>query len=126
MLWVPVPVYIVEAQPKDPYYNYGRQIFFFEQNTFIPVWKQIYNRSGEYWRTGSLWVEFPRFQANGKETVCMDGVGLFMTDEKTNRTTVASDTGDNILGRLGGPSVNYNTGLDGTIFDLDKFLQFGK
>lgn len=126
MLWVPVPVYIVEAQPKDPYYNYGRQIFFFEQNTFIPVWKQIYNRSGEYWRTASLWVEFPRFQANGKETVCMDGVGLFMTDEKTNRTTVASDTGDNILGQSGGPSVNYNTGLEGSIFDLDRFLQYGK
>ena len=66
---------IVEAMPKDPYYNYGRQIFSIEQNSFAPVWKQIYNRSGEYWRTGVLWAEFPRFKQEGKDIVCFDGVG---------------------------------------------------
>ena len=126
MLWVPVPVYIVEAEPKDPYYNYGRQIYFFEQNTFTPVWKQIYNRSGEYWRTGGLWFEFPRFHVNGKETVCFDGVGTIIADEKTNRGTVGLDTGDNLLGKKGGPSVNYNTGLGSGVFDLGRFLEYGK
>jgi Protein of unknown function (DUF1329) len=126
ILWVPVPVYIIEATPKDPYYNYGRQIFFLEQNTFTPVWKQIYNRSGEYWRTGGLWFEFPRFKVDGKELVCLDGVGTIIGDEKTNRGTVGMDTGDNMLGKKGGTTVHYNTGLGGDIFQLERFLEYGK
>ena len=126
LLWVPVPVYIVEAAPKDPYYNYGRQIFFLEQNTFAPVWKQIYNRSGEYWRTANLWPEFVRFKPNGKEYVCFDGVGLVIGDEMTNRGTAAIDNGDNALGKRGGPTVHYNTGLGGDVFELGRFLEYGK
>jgi hypothetical protein len=126
VLWVPVPVYIVEAMPKDPYYNYGRQVFFFEQNSFTPIWKQIYNRNGEYWRTGGLWFEFPRFKVDGKEYVCFDGVGSSISDEKTNRGSAGIDTGDNVLGKLGGPTVHYNTGAGGDIFQLERFLEYGK
>lgn len=126
MLWVPVPVYYVEANPKDPYYNYGRQIFSIEQNSFSPVWKQIYNRSGEYWRTGTLWAEFPRFKHEGKEYVCFDGVGTIIGDEKTNRGTAGLDNGDMALGKAGGPTVHYNTGLNGDIFQLERFLEYGK
>lgn len=127
LLWVPVPVYIVEAMPKDPYYNYGRQIYYLEQNTFVPNWKQIYNRSGEYWRTGGLWFEFPRFKVEeGKEIVCLDGVATSIIDEKSNRGTVGVDTGDTLRGRSGGPTVAYNTGLGSDIFQLERFLEYGK
>ena len=126
MLWVPVPVYIVEAIPKDPYYNYGRQIFFFEQNSFTPVWKQIYNRNGEYWRTGTLFFEFPHFKGDGKEQVCVDGTGILFSDEKTGRGTVSVDTGNNLEGREGGPTVHYNTDLGPEIFQLERFLEYGK
>jgi hypothetical protein len=126
MLWVPVPVYYVEAEPKDPYYNYGRQIFSIEQNSFAPVWKQIYNRSGEYWRTGNLWAEFPRFKQNGKELVCFDGTGVVISDEKTNRGTAGLDNGNIPLGKDGGPTVHYNTGISSDIFQLEQFLQYGK
>ncbi|MEW6296208.1 MAG: DUF1329 domain-containing protein [Thermodesulfobacteriota bacterium] len=126
MLWVPVPVYIVEAFPKDPYYNYGRQIFFLERNTFTPVWKQIYNRSGEYWRTGGLWFEYPRYKFDGKEYVCFDGVGTIIGDEKTNRGTVGMDNGDAMLGKQGGTTVHYNTGVGGDLFELGRFLEYGK
>jgi uncharacterized protein DUF1329 len=126
MLWVPVPVYYVEAEPKDPYYNYGRQIYSIEQNSFAPVWKQIYNRSGEYWRTGNLWAEFPRFKQNGKDLVCFDGVGTAIGDEKTNRGTAGLDNGNMPLGKEGGPTVHYNTGLGGDVFQLERFLEYGK
>jgi Protein of unknown function (DUF1329) len=128
LLWVPVPVYIVEAMPKDPYYNYGRQIYYLEQNSFVPNWKQIYNRSGEYWRTGGLWFEFPRFKMEGgKEIVCLDGVATSIIDEKSNRGTLGVDTGDLLRGRSGGgPTVSYNTGLGSEIFQLERFLEYGK
>ncbi|MGE0824893.1 MAG: DUF1329 domain-containing protein [Candidatus Binatia bacterium] len=126
MLWVPVPVYFVEAEPKDPYYNYGRQIYSIEQNSYAPVFKQIYNRSGEYWRTGTLWAEFPRFKHDGKEYVCFDGVGTVIGDEKLNRGTAGLDNGNIPLGKEGGPTVHYNTGRSGDIFQLEQFLQYGK
>lgn len=126
MLWVPVPVYIVEAEPKDPYYNYGRQIFWIEQNSFTPTWKQIYNRSGEYWRTGGLWFEYPRFKHEGKEYVCLDGVGTIIGDEKTNRGTVGMDNGDMAAGNNAGATVHYNTGAGSDIFQLERFLEYGK
>jgi hypothetical protein len=127
LLWVPVPVYIVEAAPKDPYYNYGRQIYYLEQNSFTPNWKQIYNRSGEYWRTGGLWFEYPRFKAEGgKEIVCLDGVATSIIDEKSNRGTVGVDTGNNLIGKSDGPTVSYNTGLGSDIFQLERFLEYGK
>jgi hypothetical protein len=125
-LWVPVPVYIVEAFPKDPYYNYGRQIFFIERNTFTPVWKQVYNRSGEYWRTVSPWFEFPRYKFDGQDHVCFDGVGNVISDEKTNRGTVGFDNGDGMRGKQGGATVHYNTGSGSEIFELGRFLEYGK
>lgn len=126
LLWVPVPVYYIEAMPKDPYYNYGRQIFSIEQNSFTPVWKQIYNRSGEYWRTGTLWVEFPRFKNGDKDFVCFDGVGTVIGDEKTNRGTAGLDNGNMPLGKEGGATVHYNSGRSGDIFQLERFLEYGK
>lgn len=127
LLWVPVPVYIVEATPKDPYYNYGRQIYYLEQNSFTPNWKQIYNRSGEYWRTGGLWFEYPRFKVEGgKEVVCLDGVATSIVDEKTDRGTVGVDTGDILKGKIGGPTVSYNTGLGSDAFQMERFLEYGK
>jgi len=128
LLWVPVPVYIVEAEPKDPYYNFGRQVYFFERNSFVPLWKLSYNRSGEYWRTGGLIFEFVRFKDPVKgEIVCFDGTSTSIVDEQTNRGTTGIDTGGNLTGQpLGGPTVYYNTGLGADAFDLARFLQYGK
>ncbi len=126
LLWIPVPVYIVEGVPKDSYYNYGRMIFWLEQASFTPTWKQVYNRSGEYWRTNLLVFEYPRFNVGGKEQVCFDGVAASFIDDKSNRGTVAADTGDNLIGKRGGPSVSYNTGLGSEAFDLSRFLEYGK
>ena len=126
LLWIPVPVYIVEGVPKDSYYNYGRMIFWLEQASFTPTWKQVYNRSGEYWRTNLLFFEYPRFNVGGKEQVCFDGVGASFIDDKNNRGTIGADTGDNLIGKRGGPSVSYNTGLGSEAFDLSRFLEYGK
>ena len=129
LLYVPVPVYIVEAAPKDPYYNVGKQIYYLERNSMNPAWKVVYNRAGEQWRTNTLVVEFPRFKdpTTGQDVVCMDGVFGIFADDKVNRGAVGADTGGNLMGNPnGGPTVHYNTGLGGDAFDLSRFLQYGK
>ncbi|HVO22374.1 MAG TPA: DUF1329 domain-containing protein [Candidatus Margulisiibacteriota bacterium] len=51
LIWVRRPVWIVEGYPKDPYYNYGRQIFYVDRSTFKIYYKIVYTPSGEYWKT---------------------------------------------------------------------------
>jgi hypothetical protein len=62
----------------------------------------------------------------GKEIVCLDGVATSIIDEKSNRGTLGVDTGDNLKGKIGGPTVAYNTGLGPDIFQLERFLEYGK
>ncbi|MEW5980231.1 MAG: DUF1329 domain-containing protein [Acidobacteriota bacterium] len=52
--WVRRPVWVVEGQPKDPYYNYGKFVIYVDADVFAGVWKLIWDRSGEYWKTVSM------------------------------------------------------------------------
>jgi hypothetical protein len=50
VFFVPRKVWIVEVAPKDPYYLTGRQVLVIDQESFLPFYKVIYNRGGEYER----------------------------------------------------------------------------
>jgi hypothetical protein len=45
------PVILIEGIAKDPYYNYGRQIIWFDPAMRVPKFKVIYDRAGDYWKT---------------------------------------------------------------------------
>jgi hypothetical protein len=49
-IWVKRPVWVIEGRHRDPYYNYGRQIHWVDKETFTVYWKQIFDRSDEYWK----------------------------------------------------------------------------
>ncbi|MEA2627222.1 MAG: hypothetical protein QOD06_3267 [Candidatus Binatota bacterium] len=49
--WVKRPVWVIEGEPKDPYYNYGRQTFFVDRDTYLSYMKIVNTRAGEYWKT---------------------------------------------------------------------------
>ena len=51
LIWAPRPVWIIEAVPKDSSYNYGKQIFYTDQEVSINYFKEIYDKSGKYWKT---------------------------------------------------------------------------
>jgi len=51
MVWVPRPVWVVEGYPKDPYYSYGRQVFYIDRTTYKIYYKVVYTPAGEYWKT---------------------------------------------------------------------------
>jgi len=45
MIWVKRPVYIVEGFPKDPYYSYGKQLFYVDRENFAMYYKVIFDRA---------------------------------------------------------------------------------
>lgn len=122
LLWVVVPGYVVEAFPKDPYYNYGRMIYWYDAATYTQVWKLIYNRSGEYWRTLVLASEFLRFKGtDGKERAAYDLIGAFVSDELTNRGTINVDPADSPTG-----TGQYHVKTDPEAASLSRFMMYGK
>jgi hypothetical protein len=53
-VWVKRPVWVIEGTAKNPYYNYGKMIFYIDKELHIGYWKEIYDRSGKYWKTNSM------------------------------------------------------------------------
>ena len=45
------PVWLIEALAKDPYYAYGRQVLWIDRELFRGYYKEVYDRSGQYWKT---------------------------------------------------------------------------
>jgi hypothetical protein len=117
-LWVVVPAYVIDMTPKDPNYNYGRQILWYEANTFAGIWKLIYNRSGEYWRTMLQGVEYLHFKGPDKVKGGWTTNSVLAADEKSNRGVSLK------FGDKGG--FQYNAGWDTRMFTLENFLNFGK
>jgi hypothetical protein len=51
LVLVPRPVWIVEGQSTDPYYNFGKVIMYFDKDMYRIYWKLVHNRAGEYFYT---------------------------------------------------------------------------
>jgi hypothetical protein len=51
VVWATEPVILIEGIAKDPYYNYGRQILWYDPVMRVPKFKVIYDRAGQYWKT---------------------------------------------------------------------------
>jgi hypothetical protein len=91
IIWSPRPVWIVEGMPKDPYYNYGRQLFYADKEIFMLWFKEIYDRAGQYWKgmylNHSFQVAFP----SGRTSI--PGADVYSAvDEKMNHATVGGVT----------------------------------
>jgi len=41
---------VIEAKPKDPYYNYGVQRIWIDRETMGPLYKIMNDRSGKFWK----------------------------------------------------------------------------
>jgi hypothetical protein len=52
--YAPRPCYMIEGTPKDPYYNYGRHIFYVDQKGYNIFYKVIYDKGGQYWKSVNL------------------------------------------------------------------------
>ncbi len=83
-IWVLRPVYLLEMFPKNPYYNYGRQILYIDKNEYFIFIKEIYDRAGEYWKRVILAASFHLFP---DEQESLLGDYYPTTDDKTQHCT---------------------------------------
>ena len=101
--WVKRPVWIVEGRSRDPYYSYGRQLFYLDQSTFHAYYKVVDTPAGEYWKTVMVDMGMACAPANVR---CYPVVALsIVVDDRNDRataTTVAHP--DNVI-RINTPSI---------------------
>ncbi len=45
---IPRPVWILEGESSDPYYNFGKVIMYMDRDMYRIYWKLVHNRAGEY------------------------------------------------------------------------------
>jgi Protein of unknown function (DUF1329) len=58
LVFIPRPVWIVEGQSTDPYYNFGKVIMYFDKELYRIYWKLVHNRAGEYFYTAGCGYHF--------------------------------------------------------------------
>lgn len=80
-------MWLIEATPKDDYYNYGRMIYYVDKQCYFGFYKEIYDRSGNYWKTVFM---HPSHQVTQKGTnVIPQADGYCTIDDKTDHSTYA-------------------------------------
>jgi hypothetical protein len=45
---VPRPVWVIEGESEDPFYNFGKVIMYMDKDLYRIWWKLVHNRAGEY------------------------------------------------------------------------------
>jgi len=89
LVYVPRMMYIVEAVPKDPYYNFGKMTYYIEPfHGFI--YKLVNDRSGGYWKT--LLANFTTAKWDGRITTANVDWQLSI-DDKADHATITNDIG---------------------------------
>ena len=58
LVFVKRPVWVVEGQSSDPYYNFGKVIMYFDKEMYRIYWKLVHNRGGEYFYTAMCGYHF--------------------------------------------------------------------
>ena len=94
-IWVPRKHHIIEAIPKDPYYNMGKMEFWLDKKSLWTQYKLMWDIAGEYWKTGTAMLEFMKWD---NQTTHAGNMQLFY-DKKTDHATVLRSSGKNIFGR---------------------------
>jgi hypothetical protein len=80
---VPRPVWIVEGQSNDPYYNFGKVVMFFDKDMYRIYWKMVHNRAGEYFYTAMCGYHWSRSAEHGYTAVTPNLV--MGVNDKTDR-----------------------------------------
>ena len=86
--WELRTVYVVEAIPRRAEHPYGRKVFFFDQQTFAPLYVLIYDRQGKHWRTNFFSYAHPNAYPGGAEVRVPILIGRSWIDFTINRATV--------------------------------------
>jgi hypothetical protein len=85
LVFVPRPVWILEGQSSDPYYNFGKVIMYFDKELYRIYWKLVHNRAGEYFYSAMCGYHFVK----NDETYHAVFPSMVMgVNDKTNRAAL--------------------------------------
>ena len=91
LAWTPRAVYIIEAIPKDPSYNYGTHYLWIDAQTFSCNYKIIHDRSGQYWKTflkgDAAW------RSEDGKTRYLSAVGQQVVDDRADHASIIEGPG---------------------------------
>jgi hypothetical protein len=86
LLMIPRPVWILEGQADDPYYNFGKVIMYMDKDMYRIYWKLVHNRAGEYFYNAMCAYHWSRSE-DGSFTAVTPNMVVGVND-KTNRAAL--------------------------------------
>jgi hypothetical protein len=101
LVFVPRPVWIVEGQSDDPYYNFGKVIMYFDKDTYRIYYKMVHNRAGEYFYTATCAYHFVKLDDTFSLVQQNMVIGV---NDKINRAAVAGRYQSSFVERNWDPS----------------------
>jgi Protein of unknown function (DUF1329) len=99
--FVPRPVWIVEGQSSDPYYNFGKVIMYFDREMYRIYWKLVHNRGGEYFYTAACGYHFVKNDETFSAVFPNLVIGV---NDKTNRAALGGRFQNSFLEQKWDPS----------------------
>ena len=89
LVWVKRPAWVVLAQPKDRYYNYGDQYIWADAETYFPIYKVIHDRAGGYWKV--MMISTAGGESADKKMQFMMVSSQQSVDDRTQHSTYVED-----------------------------------
>jgi len=83
LVLIPRPVWILEGESNDPYYNFGKVVMYMDKDLYRIYWKLVHNRAGEYFYNAMCAYHWSK-TADGKFSAVSPNLVVGVND-KTNR-----------------------------------------
>ena len=86
LVLIPRPVWILEGESNDPYYNFGKVIMYMDKDMYRIYWKLVHNRAGEYFYNAMCAYHWSK-SADGSFSAVSPNLVVGVND-KTNRAAL--------------------------------------
>jgi len=116
-VWVKKPLILIEGVAKDPYYNYGKMIIWYDTEIMQPKYKLIYDRAGDYWKT--MIISGGGYQTDDKTIRYPSSAIHMVVDDRTRHASVIRGANKKNIWK-------YNVGFDMADFTLGGFQKYCK
>jgi len=100
LVFVTRPVWVVEGESTDPYYNFGKVIMYFDKEMYRIYWKMVHNRGGEYFYTAMCAYHFVKNDETFHAIFPNFVVGV---NDKTNRAALGGRYQESFIERKWDP-----------------------
>ena len=117
VVYVKRPTYVLECKAKDRYYNYGTVYLWVDADVYLPAYKVMHDRAGDYWKSGVIFF-LALTDEEGKKKMVAPG-GQLTVDDRSQHGSI---------GIAMGPTVTslFDASLDRNDFSLGGFQKLCK